>query len=186
MASNLSGKKIAILATDGFEQSELIKPRQALDQAGATTEVISPKTGEIKGWNHTEWGESVKVDKALGQANPADYAALVLPGGVMNPDHLRMDPAAVDFVRKFVETGKPVAAICHGPWLLVEAGVVKGKKVTSWPSLKTDLRNAGAEWIDQEVSKDGQFITSRKPDDIPAFSRTIIDTLTASGTRAAA
>ena len=186
MASNLSGKKIAILATDGFEQSELIKPRQALGQAGATTEVISPKTGEIKGWNHTEWGESVKVDKALGQANPADYAALVLPGGVMNPDHLRMDPAAVDFVRKFVETGKPVAAICHGPWLLVEAGVVKGKKVTSWPSLKTDLRNAGAEWIDQEVSKDGQFITSRKPDDIPAFSRTIIDTLTASGTRAAA
>lgn len=186
MASNLSGKKIAILASDGFEQSELIKPRQALDQAGATTEVISPKTGEIKGWNHTEWGESVKVDKALGQANPADYAALVLPGGVMNPDHLRMDPAAVDFVRKFVETGKPVAAICHGPWLLVEAGVVKGKKVTSWPSLKTDLRNAGAEWIDQEVSKDGQFITSRKPDDIPAFSRTIIDTLTASGTRAAA
>lgn len=186
MASNLSGKKIAILATDGFEQSELIKPRQALDQAGATTEVISPKTGEIKGWNHTEWGESVKVDKALGQADPADYAALVLPGGVMNPDHLRMEPTAVEFVRKFVESGKPVAAICHGPWLLVEAGVVKGKKVTSWPSLKTDLKNAGAEWIDQEVSRDGQFITSRNPDDIPAFSRTIIDALTASGGRAAA
>ena len=186
MASNLSGKKIAILATDGFEQSELLDPRNALDQAGATTEVISPKTGEIKGWNHTEWGKPVKVDKALAQANAEDYAALVLPGGVMNPDHLRMEPAAVEFVRKFVEAGKPVAAICHGPWLLVEAGVVKGKKVTSWPSLKTDLRNAGAEWVDQEVCKDGQFITSRKPDDIPAFSRTIIDTLTASGSRAAA
>lgn len=186
MASNLSGKKIAILATDGFEQSELLKPRQALDQAGATTEVISPKTGEIKGWNHAEWGESVRVDKAVGQANPADYAALVLPGGVMNPDHLRMEPAAVEFVRKFVESGKPVAAICHGPWLLVEAGAVKGKKVTSWPSLKTDLKNAGAEWVDQEVCRDGQFITSRKPEDIPAFSRTIIDTLTAAGTRAAA
>ena len=186
MASNLSGKKIAILATDGFEQSELMEPRKALDQAGATTEVISPKTGEIKGWNHKQWGESVRVDKELAQANPEDYAALVLPGGVMNPDHLRMEPAAVDFVRKFVASGKTVAAICHGPWLLVEAGVVKGKTVTSWPSLKTDLKNAGAEWVDQEVSKDGQFITSRKPDDIPAFSRTIIDTLTASGSRAAA
>jgi protease I len=186
MASNLSGKKIAILATDGFEQSELMEPRKALGQAGATTEVISPKTGEITGWNHTEWGEPVKVDKVLSQANAEDYAALVLPGGVMNPDHLRMEPAAVEFVRKFVQAGKPVAAICHGPWLLVEAGVVKGKKVTSWPSLKTDLKNAGAEWVDQEVCRDGQFITSRKPDDIPAFSRTIIDTLTASGSRAAA
>jgi protease I len=131
MALNLSGKKIAILATDGFEQAELTEPRKTLDQAGATTELISPKDGSIKGWNSKDWGESVRVDKTLDQANPPDYDALVLPGGVMNPDHLRMEPKAVEFVRKFVGTGKPVAAICHGPWLLVEAGVVKGKTVTS-------------------------------------------------------
>lgn len=177
MASNISGKMIAILATDGFEQSELTEPRKALDQAGATTVLIAPKEGKIKGWNHTDWGESLRVDKTLDQANPQDYDALVLPGGVMNPDHLRMDPKAVDFVRKFVETGKPVAAICHGPWTLVETGALKGKTVTSWPSIKTDLMNAGAKWVDQEVATDGQFITSRKPDDIPAFSRTIIEAL---------
>ena len=186
MASNLSGKKVAILATDGFEQVELTEPRKALDQAGATTEVISPKSGEIRGWKFKEWGETVKVDKPLAQANPDDYVALVLPGGVINPDHLRMEPAAVDFVRRFVEAGKPVAAICHGPWILVEAGVVKGKSVTSWPSVRTDLVNAGANWQDQEVCVDGQFITSRKPDDIPAFSRTIIDALTSIGSKAAA
>ena len=177
MPSNISGKKIAILATDGFEQSELTEPRKALDQAGATTVLISPKDGQIKGWNHADWGESLRVDKTLDQANPQDYDALLLPGGVMNPDHLRMDPKAVDFVRKFVATGKIVAAICHGPWTLVEAGALKGKTVTSWPSIKTDLMNAGAKWIDQEVATDGQFITSRKPDDIPAFSRAIIEAL---------
>jgi protease I len=174
MASNLKGKKIAILATDGFEQSELVEPRKALDEAGATTVVIAPKGGEIKGWKSKQWGDSVKVDKTLADANPHDYDALVLPGGVMNPDQLRMDPAAVNFVRQFVTTGKTVAAICHGPWTLLEAGALSGRTVTSWPSLKTDLKNAGANWVDQEVAEDGQFITSRKPDDIPAFSKAII------------
>jgi protease I len=177
MASNLNGKKIAILATDGFEQVELTEPRKALDQAGATTVVISPKEGEIKGWKTKDWGDTVKVDKALENANPNDYDALVLPGGVINPDHLRMDPKAVNFVKQFVATGKTVAAICHGPWTLLEAGVLKGKTVTSWPSLKTDLKNAGANWVDQEVVTDGQFIFSRKPDDIPAFSQAIIESV---------
>jgi len=175
MAGNLAGKRVAILATDGFEQVELTEPRKALDQAGATTEVVSLKGGEIKGWNHTEWGDKVKVDKTLDQARPQDYDALVLPGGVINPDHLRMEPKAVQFVKDFVATGRPVAAICHGPWTLVEAGVVKGKTFTSWPSLKTDLKNAGANWVDKEVVADGQFISSRKPDDIPAFSKALIE-----------
>jgi protease I len=175
MPSNLNGKRIAILATDGYEQSELTEPRKALDQAGATTVVISLKDGEIKGWNHTDWGESVRVDKTLAKSSPEEFDALVLPGGVMNPDHLRMDQKAVEFVREFAATGKPVAAICHGPWMLAEAGVVKGKTVTSWPSIRTDLVNAGAQWVDQEVVSDGQFITSRKPDDIPAFSRRVIE-----------
>jgi protease I len=175
MASKLNGKKIAILATDGFEQAELMEPRKALDEAGAKTFVISLKYGEIKGWKLKDWGDKVKVDKTLDDANPNDYDALVLPGGVINPDHLRMEPKAVTFVRQFVSTGRPVAAICHGPWTLVEADVVRGKKVTSWPSVKTDLKNAGANWVDQEVVTDGQFIFSRKPDDIPAFSKTIIE-----------
>jgi protease I len=178
MASNLKGKKIAILATDGFEQSELMDPRKAFDEAGATTVVIAPKPGEIKGWKMKDWGESVKVDKALENANPNEYDALVLPGGVMNPDQLRMDPAAVNFVRQFLASGKTVGAICHGPWTLIEAGAVSGKTITSWPSLKTDLKNAGANWVDQEVAIDGQFITSRKPDDIPAFTRAIMDAVT--------
>lgn len=186
MASELSGKKIAILATDGFEQSELLEPRKALKEAGAETVVISPKDGEIKGWNKTDWGEKVKVDKALADANPNEYDALVLPGGVMNPDHLRMDPSAVNFVRQFVATGRTTAAICHGPWTLLEAGALKGKTVTSWPSLKTDLKNAGANWVDQEVVTDGQFIFSRKPDDIPAFNRTIIETVSGSAREKAA
>jgi protease I len=186
MASTLNGKKIAILATNGFEQAELLEPRKALSEAGATTEVISPNDGEIKGWKSKDWGDTVRVDKTLQQANPQDYDALVLPGGVLNPDHLRMNPAAVDFVRKFVDTGRTVAAICHGPWMLVEAGVVNGKSITSWPSLKTDLKNAGANWVDKEVCTDGQFITSRKPDDIPAFNHTIIDALSRSSSRAAA
>jgi protease I len=173
--SSLKGKKIAILATDGFEQVELTEPRKALDEAGAKTIVVSPKDGEIKGWKHIDWGDKVKVDQSLADANPNDFDALVLPGGVINPDHLRMDPAAVNFVKQFVSSGKTVAAICHGPWTLLEAGALKGKKVTSWPSLKTDLKNAGADWIDQEVVTDGQFIFSRKPDDIPAFSKAIIE-----------
>jgi protease I len=154
-----------------------MEPRKALDEAGATTEVVSLKSGEIKGWKLKDWGDKVKVDKTVEQAKPEDYDALVLPGGVINPDHLRMEPKAVNFVKEFVATGRPVAAICHGPWTLVEAGVVKGKTFTSWPSLKTDLKNAGANWVDKEVVTDGQFISSRKPDDIPAFDRTLIDML---------
>jgi protease I len=185
MASNLNGKRIAILATDGVEQVELTDPRKALDDAGARTELISPKSGEIKAWKMKEWGDNLKVDKTLDQARPQDYDALVLPGGAMNPDHLRMDPDAVDFVRQFVATGRTVAAICHGPWTLIEAGAVAGKTMTSWPSVKTDLRNAGANWVDREVVTDGQFITSRKPDDIPAFNRTLIDAVS-SGSQARA
>ena len=186
MASNLKGKRIAIVATDGFEQSELMEPRKALDEAGAKTEVISPRDGQIKGWKMKNWGEDVKVDKTLENANPHEYDAVVLPGGVMNPDRLRMDPKAVNFVRQFVATGKPVGAICHGPWTLIEAGAVTGKTMTSWPSVKTDLKNAGANWVDQEVAIDGQFITCRKPDDIPAFSRALIDAIARGSQRAAA
>jgi protease I len=172
---NLSGKKIAILSTDGFEQVELTEPKKALEQAGAKTEVISPHSGEIKGWKSTEWGDKVKVDRELKAAKADDYDALLIPGGVMNPDKLRMDPDAVHFVKKFFDSGKPVAAICHGPQLLIEAGVVKGRKLTSWPSLKTDLKNAGAEWTDQQVIVDKNLTTSRKPDDIPAFNRSMIE-----------
>ena len=177
MSESLHGMKIAILATDGFEQSELVEPRKALEDAGATTEVISPKSGEIKGWNKTDWGNKVKVDKTLSQASVDDYDALVLPGGVMNPDHLRMDADAVQFVREFVSTERPVAAICHGPWTLIDAGAVKGRTLTSWPSLKTDLENAGATWVSEEVVTSGPFISSRNPDDIPAFAKTLIQTL---------
>jgi protease I len=177
MSSELRGKKIAILATDGFEQAELIEPRKALNNVGATTVVIAPKNGEIRGWNKKDWGQPVKVDLPLADANPHDYDALLLPGGVMNPDHLRMDPAAVNFVRQFVSTGKPIAAICHGPWTLVEANALRGKTVTSWPSLKTDIKNAGGNWVDQAVVTDGQFIFSRKPDDIPAFNKAIFEAL---------
>ncbi len=186
MASRLNGKKIAFLATDGFEQAELIEPRKALDQEGATTVVVSPKDGEIKGWDVKDWGKTVKVDKTLENANPHDFDALVLPGGVINPDHLRMDPKAVNFIRQFVATGKPVAAICHGPWTLIEAGALNGKTVTSWPSLKTDLKNAGANWVDQEVVTDGQFIFSRKPDDIPAFNNAIVEAISNGVKRSAA
>jgi protease I len=177
MTNNLAGKKIAILATDGFEQAELMEPRRALDEAGATTHVIAPKGGKIKGWKVKEWGDTVDVDKTLDDAKAQEYDALVLPGGVMNPDHLRMEPKAVSFVKDFVATGRTVAVICHGPWTLVEAGVVKGKTMTSWPSVKTDLKNAGANWVDEEVVTDGQFISSRKPDDLPAFNRALIEAL---------
>lgn len=179
MNRRLEGKKIAILATDGFEQAELIEPKKNLEKAGAKVTVLSvektPK--EIKGWDRTDWGEKVKVDGLVSQANPADFDALVLPGGQINPDKLRMDKDAVDFVRRFAASGKTVAAICHGPWTLVEAGVVKGKTMTSWPSIQTDLKNGGANWVDKEVVMDGNFITSRKPEDIPAFSEKIIEAL---------
>ncbi|HEX4037200.1 MAG TPA: type 1 glutamine amidotransferase domain-containing protein [Acidobacteriaceae bacterium] len=183
MAKSLEGKKIAILATDGFEQVELTEPKKALEEAGAAAEVIAPKSGTIRGWKTKDWGDTVKVDRTLDQAKAQDYDALVLPGGVMNPDHLRMEPKAVQFVKDFVATGRPVAAICHGPWTLVEAGVVKGKTFTSWPSVKTDLKNAGANWVDREVAADGQFISSRKPDDIPAFSKAVIEAVGSAGSR---
>ena len=171
----LNGLKVAILATDGFEQSELLEPRKALQDAGASTEVVAPKQGRIRGWNHTEWGQEVPVDRDLQHADPAEYDALVLPGGVMNPDKLRAIPAAVNFTRSFFEADKPVAAICHGPWTVIESGAAKGHRMTSWPSLRTDLQNAGAEWVDEEVVVDGKLVTSRKPDDIPAFNRAAIE-----------
>jgi protease I len=175
MSGELKGRKIAILATDGFEQVELTDPKKGVENASATTEVLSVKEGSIKGWKFTDWGDAVRVDKLVGNANVDDYDALILPGGQINPDKLRMDKSAVDFVRKFAASGKPIAAICHGPWMLVEAGVVKGKTLTSWPSIHTDLINAGAKWVDKEVVEDGNLITSRKPDDIPAFSKKVIE-----------
>jgi len=171
---NLQGKRVAILVTDGFEQAELLEPRKALDDAGATTLVVSPKDNKVKGWNHTEWGKEVPVDVTLKSAKAGDFHALLLPGGVMNPDHLRMIPQAVAFVKHFIDAGKPVAAICHGPWTLIEADAVRGHTITSWPSLKTDLKNAGASWVDKEVVRDGKLVTSRKPDDIPAFNQEMI------------
>ena len=171
----LAGKHVAILATDGVEQVELAEPREALDDAGATTTLIAPKAGKIKAWQHDHWGDDLTVDLALDQARPDDFDALMLPGGVMNPDRLRMDQRAVNFVRAMFNAGKPVAAICHGPWLLVEADVVRNRSLTSWPSLKTDLRNAGADWSDQEVVTDMGLVTSRKPDDIPAFNRKMLE-----------
>jgi protease I len=171
----LNGMKVAILATDGVEQVELLKPRQALNDAGAETKVVSLKSGKIKGWNHTEWGEQIPVDIELSNANPQDFDALLLPGGVQNPDKLRMEPKAVQFVKAFFQSGKPVAAICHAPWMILEAGQAKGLKITSWPSLKTDLKNAGAEWVDEEMVRDKNVVSSRKPDDIPAFNRGMIE-----------
>ena len=175
MSNELNGKRVAILVTNGFEQVEMVKPRKALDEAGAKTDLISPMKGEVQGWNHEEKGDKFRVDVDLNSADPEDYDALMLPGGVMNPDRLRMIPRAVQFTRHFFDEGKPIAAICHGPWLLVEADVVRGRRVTSWPSLKTDLRNAGAEWVDQEAVTDDGLLTSRKPDDIPAFNRKMIE-----------
>jgi protease I len=177
MEKNLQGKRVAILATDGFEQVELTEPKKNLEDAGAKVTVLSLKPGEIKGWDHTDWGKSVKVDGLVKDAKPDQFDALVLPGGQMNPDVLRTDSSAVTFVRTFVESGKPVAAICHAPWLLIEADVVLGKTVTSWPSVRTDLKNAGAHWVDEPVVVDGNLITSRKPEDIPAFSQAIVEAL---------
>lgn len=188
MSKKLEGRRIAILATDGFEQVELTDPKKNLEKAGAEVVVLSvaktPK--EIKGWDKTDWGKKVKVDALVGEADPAQFDALVLPGGQINPDKLRMDQDAVSFVKRFAQTGKPVAAICHGPWMLVEADVVRGKTVTSWPSVHTDLKNAGAQWVDKEVVEDGQFITSRKPEDIPAFSEKIVEVVSARGAGARA
>lgn len=174
MAQRLHGLRVAILATDGFEQSELTEPRRALEEAGADTVVVSPTSGTIKGWNHKDWGQDVSVDQTLDQADPQTYDALVLPGGVMNPDSLRMLPMAVAFVRAFFDARKPVSAICHGPWTVVESGAARGHTMTSWPSLRTDIENAGARWVDQEVVVDGNLVTSRKPDDIPAFNREMV------------
>lgn len=179
--TRVKGRRIAMLATDGFEQVELTDTRSLLEKAGATVEVIAPaktqKEGEIRGWKFKEWGDPVKVDVPLDQAKPQDYDALVLPGGVINPDKLRMDDKAVAFVKSFAASGKPLAAICHGPQLLINAGLVQGKRLTSWPSLKADLQNAGGRWEDSEVVTDQQFITSRKPEDIPAFSEKVIQAL---------
>jgi len=175
MKDSLSGKKIAFLATDGVEQVELTKPKKTLEAAGATIEILAPKSGEIKAWKSKDWGEKLKVDKSVGHADVSDYDALVLPGGVMNPDHLRTEPDAIQFVKDFARTGRPIAAVCHGPWTLIEAGLVRGKKMTSWPSLKTDLKNAGANWVDEAVVVDGNLITSRKPEDLDTFSRAIMD-----------
>jgi protease I len=173
---NLAGKKVAILATDGFEQDELLSPLEALRDANADVKVVSPsKENEIKGWKFTDWGKKVKVDLPLDQARAEDFDALVLPGGVMNPDHLRREPAAVQFVKSFFQTGKPVAAICHGPQMLIEADVVRGRKLTSYSSIKTDLKNAGAEWVDSEVVVDNGLVTSRTPDDLPEFNAKMIE-----------
>ena len=174
MSANLQGKKIAIVATDGFEQVELTEPKRALEAAGAKVDVISPTPGEIKGWKFADWGDRIKVDKTLDDAKPTDYDGLVLPGGQINSDKLRIEPKAVAFVTEFFNSGKPIGAICHGPWMLVEAGVVKNKTLTSWPSVRTDIRNAGGHWVDEEVVTDGNLTTSRNPDDIPAFSKRLI------------
>jgi protease I len=170
-------KRVLILATDGFEQSELIEPKRNLEAAGIETVVASPKAGVIKGWNHTDWGESVKVDATLDEVEAEDFDALLLPGGQMNPDKLRMEERAIELVEDFDDADKPIAAICHGPWLLVEADIIDGRTVTGWPSIRTDLANAGADVVDQEVVVDGNLITSRKPDDIPAFSQALIAAL---------
>ena len=171
----LTGKKVAILVADGFEQVELTEPRRALEEAGARTSIVSPATGKVQGWKHFDKADTFPVDVPLPRASADDFEALLLPGGVANPDQLRMIPEAVDFVRQFFDAGKPVAAICHGLWPLIDAGVVAGRTVTSWPSLKADLSNAGARWVDQEVATDNGLVTSRKPDDIPAFNRKMIE-----------
>jgi protease I len=175
MNQQLNGKRVAILVADGFEQVELTDPKQALELAGATTQIVSPAKGQVKGWNHTDWGDQFPVDLPLEQARPEDFDALLLPGGVMNPDKLRMNAQAVQFVKSFFEAGKPIAAICHGPWTLIEAGAVRGRKMTSYESIQTDLKNAGADWVDQEVVNDQGIVTSRKPADIPAFNLKMIE-----------
>ncbi len=175
MAENLSRMRIAILVEDAFEQVEMTEPRKALDAAGATTVLISPTTPQVQGWNHHTPADTFNVDQPLNQAKPQDFDALMLPGGVLNSDKLRTHPDAVQFVRAFADAGLPIAAICHGPWMLVESGMAKGRTLTSWPSLKTDVRNAGGTWVDEVVVEDNGVVTSRKPDDIPAFNQKMIE-----------
>jgi protease I len=171
---SLDGLRVAILIEDGFERVELTEPRKALDDAGARTSIVSPRDGRVRSWDSKEWAESFPVDVRLDDARPDDFDALLLPGGVINPDRLRMQPKAVAFAKAFFDAGKPVAAICHGPWTVIEAGATRGRRIASWPSLKTDLRNAGAEWADESVVVDGNLVSSRKPDDIPDFNREMI------------
>ncbi len=186
MASErLEGLTVAILVTDGFEQVEMTEPRHALVEAGADARLVSPKDGEVKAWNVTDWGDSFAVDVPLSQAQPDAFDALLLPGGVINPDQLRAQPEAVAFVKAFFDAGKPVASICHGPWTIIEAGAAHGRRMTSWPSLRTDLQNAGAEWVDQEAVVDRGLVTSRKSDDIPAFNREAIALFAGAATSAA-
>jgi deglycase len=175
MTHHLSGKKIAVLATDGFEQVELTEPVKALKDAGATVQVVAPKSGTIQGYKHHNRADKIPVDATLDSVDAGRYDGLVLPGGVINPDALRLEPKAIAFIRAFVQTKKPIAAICHGPWTLIDAGVVKGRTLTSWPSLRTDLRNAGATWVDEEVHVDEGLVTSRKPDDLPAFCAKLVE-----------
>jgi protease I len=172
--TDINHRRVAVLATDGFEQAELTQPVEALRAAGAVVSIVSLKAGEIQGMKHHEKGDKTKVDLELSKAKPEDFDALVLPGGVANPDTLRVDKNAIAFIEHFVEAKKPIAAICHGPWTLIEANAVRGKKLTSWPSLKTDLKNAGAEWVDQAVVVDGNLVTSRNPDDLPSFNRELL------------
>jgi protease I len=175
MNQKIKGLKVAILIADGFEQIEMTEPRKALDLAGAQTVIVSPSKGKVKGWKTKTWGDEFTVDQELSRATADEFDALLLPGGVLNPDTLRMNPTAVNFVKNFVKLHKPIAAICHGPWTLINAEAVKGKTITSWLSIKVDLVNAGAKWVDQEVAKDDNLVTSRKPDDIPAFNKAIIE-----------
>jgi len=174
MMKPMKNMRIAILVDNGFEQVELTDPQKALEQAGAVTRIVSPAEGKVKGWQHTEWGDEFTIDVALDEANAEDFDALLLPGGVMNPDHLRINAQAIDFIKAFFAAGKPVAAICHGPWTLIEAGQAKGRTLTSYPSIKSDLINAGAKWVDREVVNEDGVVTSRKPDDLPAFNREMI------------
>ncbi|MCJ8210321.1 type 1 glutamine amidotransferase [Mucilaginibacter sp. RS28] len=173
--ARLEGKKVAILTEEGFEQVELTSPKQALEEAGATVHIISPQSGKIKAWDKDKWGIEVEVDRELTGTNPEDYDALVLPGGVLNPDKLRQNKEAVDFVAAFLEEGKPLAAICHGPQMLIETGMISGRRLTSYPSLQTDLKNAGAEWVDEEVVTDNGLVTSRTPADLEAFNKKAIE-----------
>ncbi|MDX1674148.1 MAG: type 1 glutamine amidotransferase domain-containing protein [Longimicrobiales bacterium] len=172
---DLDGKKVALLVAHGFEQVELTEPKKALEAAGAETHIVSPEDGQVKGWQHGEWGDRFDVDVPLTEASESDYDALVLPGGQMNPDNLRANDDAVAFARAFFDAHKPVAAICHGPWLLVEADVVEGRRMTSYHSIRTDLENAGALWVDEEVVVDSGLVTSRSPDDLPAFNAKLVE-----------
>jgi protease I len=175
MANEIEGMRVAILIADGFEQVEMTEPRKALQQAGAQADIVSPAKEQVKAWNYTDWGEKFRVDVHLDEASASDYDALMLPGGVLNPDQLRIMPRAVEFVRQFFDAGKPIAAICHAPWTLINAEVVKGRKITSWPSVRIDLINAGAKWVDEQVVRDGKMVTSRKPGDLPAFNPAMIE-----------